>query len=107
MYLVYKAKIHNTYSNEYGSYDQVNPVYWYISFENLMVGSDGSVTVDLSSYRTVNAEVEVKSGVNEYIWGYNYGWRYDGYAALDDLYKDAVTKNIDAFNHEDNVTENA
>ncbi len=72
-----------------------------------MVESDGSVTVDLSSYRTVNAEVEVKSGVNEYNWGHNYGWRYYGYAALDDLYKDAVTRNIDAFNHEDNVTENA
>lgn len=110
LYLVYKVKVHNTYSSDYGSYDQANTFYWYISFDNLMVGQDGSVSVNLSDYNTAwNTwnTVTMDSGVNEYSWGYSHRWNYTGYATLDDLYKDAVTQNIDAFNHEDNVTDNA
>ncbi len=108
LYLVYKVKVHNTYANDYGSYDQVNTLYWCISFHNLKVGQDGSVTVDISDYDTTAwKDVEIDSGVNEYSWGYSHKWNYHAYATLDDLYKDAVTRNIEAFNHEDNVTDNA
>ncbi len=108
LYLVYKVRVRDTFSNDHDSYDQVNTVYWYISFHDLMVGQDGSVTVDLNDYGTPSDRFTIDSGVVGNNWfGSNQTWYYYGYATLDELYKVAVTKNIDAFNHEDNVTENA
>lgn len=30
-------------------------------------------------------------------------WRYNGYETLDSMYSDAVTRNIEDYNHQDNV----
>lgn len=104
LYLVYKAQAFNSYSNKGKSYSQVNDVYWYIAFYNLLVNSDGTVTVDVTNYDTPSDSFTVDSGVDSG-WYYTKAWRYYGYQTLNDLYKQAVGRNMDTYNHEDNVSE--
>lgn len=104
LYLVYKAQIHNTYSNGESSYDEANNIYWYIRYENLLADADGNVSVDVTRYTTPNNRVQVDSGVDSGWWSTK-TWYYDGYVSLDDLYRSAVTSNLDSWNHEDAVSE--
>lgn len=104
LYLVYKAQVRNTYFSEEGSYDQVNDLYWWISFSDLLVETDGSITVDVTRYSTPYESFVVDSEI-PYGWFGTMSWRYKGYATLADLYKVAVTSYMDAYNHEDNVDE--
>lgn len=102
LYLVYKVTAHNSYTNDKDeSYDALNSTYWYIKFDNVMLDADGNLDVDLSRYSTpydtVTIDSEVRSGWNTVKW-----WYY-GYDSVDSLYSSAVTKNVDRYNHEDNV----
>ena len=105
LYLVYKAQVRNT--NSYGgdTYNKVNDIYWFISFNNLMVEPDGKITVDVTHYNTPNETFTIDSGVSYNGWGSTKSWYYYGYPTLDELYKDVITSNMDSFNHEDNVDE--
>lgn len=102
LYMVYKADIHNTYSNGNKSYDKVNNVYWYAAFNNLMIDGNGTVTVDTNYYDTPYDSFEIDSNVSSGWFG-TQSWYYYGYETLDELYKNVVTVNLDDFNHEDNV----
>lgn len=103
LFLVYKAQVRNTYSNESGaSYNELNDVYWYIRYDDLLTKGDGTVNVDLTDYSTPSSRVEVDSGVDSGWWSTK-TWRYYGYVSLDDLYKDVVTSNLDGYNHQDHV----
>ena len=104
LYLVYKAQVHNDYTCDRGSYNEVNDIYWYISFQNLLVSEDGKVEVDTSDYGTTYDSFEVDSGVAD-SWGFTKGWHYRGYESLSELYKKVVTAQADDYNHEDNVDE--
>jgi hypothetical protein len=104
LFLVYKAQVRNSYANDGDTYNKVNDIYWYISYSNLMVNSDGSVAVDVSSYNTPNDRFTIDSGVSTGWFG-TQTWYYYGYQTLDELYKTVVTSNIDSYNHEDNVSE--
>ncbi len=106
LYLVYKVRARNTCSNGEESFDEVNDVYWYIAFDNLMAEADGSLTVDVDDYSTPRKSFTVDSGISSG-WFSTYSWYYYGYETLDALYEDVVTSNMDAYNHEDNVDENA
>ena len=93
----------NTYSNESGaSYNELNDVYWYIRYDDLLTKGDGTVNVDLTDYSTPSSRVEVDSGVDSGWWSTK-TWRYYGYVSLDDLYKDVVTSNLDGYNHQNHV----
>lgn len=104
LFLVYKAQVHNNYSNGESTYDQTNDIYWYIRYEDLIADADGNVTVDLTYYSTPNDRVEVDSGVDSGWWS-TQKWYYYGYMSLDDLYRSTVTANLDGWNHEDSVGE--
>lgn len=104
VYLVYKAQVKNDYSNDGKSYNKLNDVYWYISFNDLMVGADGKVIVDVTYYNTPNDRFTIDSGVSSGWFGTK-TWRYYGYQTLDDLYKAVVAYYMDSYNHEDNVDE--
>jgi hypothetical protein len=104
LFLVYKAQVRDSYSNNGDSYNKVNDIYWYISYYDLMVDSDGSVAVDVSYYNTPNDRFTIDSGVSSGWFGTK-SWYYYGYQTLDELYKTVVTSNIDFYNHEDNVNE--
>lgn len=97
LYLVYKVQIRSQYADEYGSYDAVDDIYWYISYSNLMLNGDGAVDVDLLSYNTPGDGVSIDNGT----------WYYSGYDSLDSLYKNVVTAKLDTYKHEDNVDANA
>ena len=104
LYLVYKAQVRNRYSNDEKKYNKVNDVYWYIGYENLMLGSDGNVNVDVTAYTTPSDGFSIDSGVSDGWWG-TQSWYYYGYPTLDDLYKSVVTVKMDSYYHEDNVDE--
>ena len=104
LFLVYKAQVHNNYSNGESTYDQTNDIYWYIRYEDLIADADGNVTVDLTYYSTPNDRVEVDSCVDSGWWS-TQKWYYYGYMSLDDLYRSTVTANLDGWNHEDSVGE--
>lgn len=104
LYLVYKAQARNNYSNDGDTFNKVTDVYWYISFNNLMVESDGKITVDVTNYNTPSDRFTIDSGVS-YGWFGTRSWYYYGYQTLDELYKNVVAVNMDTYNHEDNVDE--
>lgn len=104
LYLVYRAQVRDNYSNDGETYNKVNDIYWYISFSNIMVEPDGNITVEVTNYNTPGDRFTIDSGVNSGWWSTR-TWQYYGYQTLDELYKKAVSQNIDTYNHEDNVDE--
>lgn len=104
LYLVYKVQARNEYSNGKESYDQVNEMYWYIRFRDLMIGEDGKLAVDVTDYTTPYERFTVDSGISSGWFGTK-SWYYYGYGTLEELYKQAVTTYIDSYNHQDNIDE--
>lgn len=101
--LVYKAQARNSFSSDGKSYNKLKDIYWYIGYTDVMIGADGTVNVDVTSYNIPNNRFVVSSGLNDGWWEKT--WSFNGYETLDDLYKDVVTANMDIYNHEDNVDE--
>lgn len=106
LYLVYKVQARNEYSNGKESYNQVNEMYWYIRYKDLMIGEDGKLAVDVTDYTTPYDRFIVDSGISSGWFG-TQCWYYYGYGTLEELYKQAVTTYIDTYNHQDNIDENA
>ncbi|MCD8083529.1 MAG: YARHG domain-containing protein [Clostridiales bacterium] len=106
LYLVYQVQVANSYVNGSSAYQATNNVYWYISFSDLLLSSDGTVTVDLTSYKTPGDRMEIDSGVSSG-WFSTKKWQYYGYRTLADLYRVAVTSNLETYNHEDQIDESA
>ncbi|MCM1086616.1 MAG: YARHG domain-containing protein [Muribaculaceae bacterium] len=104
LYLVYKAQVRNHYADDGETFNDLNGYYWYISFHDIMVEPDGSITVDITNYNTPSESIYVDSGIS-YGWFGTKRWEYYGYWTLDDLYKVAVTSAMDVYNHEDNIDE--
>lgn len=104
LYLVYKAKVKDKYSNDGKTYNETNDIYWYICFYNLLVDTDGETTVDIANYRTPGDRFMIDSGISSGWWSTK-SWYYYGYQTLDELYKVVVTSNSESYKHEDNVDE--
>lgn len=105
-YLVYRVDVEDSYSNESDSYDEINSIYWYIAYYNLLVNPKGVTTVDVMSYDTPRDRFTVDSGISSGWWSTK-AWYYYGYQSLEELYKNVVTTKADAYNHEDNIDESA
>lgn len=101
LYLVYKAEIRNYYADSRQTYDQVNELYWYARFEDLLVNEDGTVEVDLLDCVTPIKSVMFDTSGGQGAWSKR--WSYYGYDSLDALYAAVVTSNLDSYNHEDNI----
>lgn len=104
IFLVYKAQVRNIHSNGNKQYNKLNDVYWYIRFNSLMVDEAGNVSVDITNYNTPSNSFVISSNIAKSWWSEK-DWHYYGYETVNKLYADAVTSNIDSFNHEDNVDE--
>ena len=104
LYLVYKAKVKDEYSNDGETYKETNDIYWYICYYDLLVDTNGDNTVDLTSYRTPSDRFTIDSGISSGWWSTK-SWYYYGYQTLDELYKVVVTSNTESYKHEDNVDE--
>ena len=94
-YAVYKATIHDTYSNSTEIYDKPVDIYWYIRFYDLTADENGNTTVDLMDYDVPGARVQVDSGVG--YWFSTRSWYYDGFQNLDELNDEVVTYNLDNY----------
>ena len=82
-------------------------IYYYVQFTNLMTEEDGSGAVDITNYSvpgnrfTIETEHLRSSGW----WSSYFTFSYYGFENLDSLYNEVVTKNLENYAHEDNVTE--
>lgn len=103
LYLVYRVKAHIAYTQDEETFDEVKEFYWYIAYDGLMVGADGVTKVNTTDYRTVDNQFIVDSGISDG-WFSTQRWYFRGFETIDELYKNCVTADSDAFNHEDNVT---
>lgn len=103
-YLVYKAQVEDTYSKDNKTYTKESDIYWYICYYDLVINSDGVTSVDVTNHGTPNSTVNIELDEADGWWG-GTRWYYDGYETLDELYKAAVTANLESYKHEDNVDE--
>jgi len=103
LYLVFRAKVRNYFSNNNKTYNKVSDEYWYVCFSDLKVSEDGKVSVDITRYSTAYDEFKIDSGISDGWWTKT--WYLNGYSSLSELYKEVVTSNVDVYNHEDNVDE--
>ena len=100
--LPYQVTSHNHFEDDKGQvYDADVSYYWYIAFRNVSKDADGNIAGGLDDYYTANASFDVKTGLDDGWW--EKYWSYDGYQTLDELYSTAVTRNVEDYNHQDNV----
>lgn len=100
--LPYQVTSHNHFEDDKGQvYDADVSYYWYIAFRNVSKDADGNIAGGLDDYYTANASFDVKTGLDDGSW--EKYWSYDGYQTLDELYSNAVTRNVEDYNHQDNV----
>ncbi len=78
--------------------------YTYCRFENIMVLPDGTCSVNLSGVEMPSPySTTVKSAYGKYSWGSVSFYTYTGYADLDSMFNDCVTKNIAEYAYENTV----
>ena len=100
--LPYQVTSHNHFEDDKGQvYDADVSYYWYIAFRNVSKDADGNIAGGLDDYYTANASFDVKTGLDDGWW--EKYWSYYGYQTLDELYSNAVTRNVEDYNHQDNV----
>lgn len=100
--LPYQVTSHNHFEDDKGQvYDADVSYYWYIAFRNVSKDADGNIAGGLDDYYTANASFDVETGLDDGWW--EKYWSYDGYQTLDELYSNAVTRNVEDYNHQDNV----
>lgn len=100
LYLVYKAKVRNYYSNDSDNFDEINDIYWYISYKNLIVDKDGKLDIDINFYYSPVEFFYIDSGIDDGWWG-TISWGYYGYPSLEDLYKKEIEDDLDNYNCEE------
>ena len=98
MVFVYRNVVHNTHTYNRKSYSKDNVFYSYCYINNLTTLPDGSSSVDLSSFRMYTSKnVKFTSTV-----GYR-SWYYYGFADMDSLKNQAVTRYIDEFDYVEKI----
>ena len=92
VYFVYKVTAENDKSDGEFSY------YWYGYFTDVLILTDGTCTVDLSSYKVVN---------KSYLWSDEVikfgGYRYYGYTDLDSLFNKQVVSKIEKYEYKSTI----
>lgn len=104
LYLVYKAQVHNTYSDENDVYDAINDIYWYACYGDLIVNTDGEIQVDENNCWTPSDRYTIDSGISSGWWSTR-SWYYYGYSSLSELYDNAISDSLDFYDCEDNIEE--
>lgn len=102
IYLIYK--IDTTFEND--MYSENVSFYYYVKFSNIMKLSDGSCSVDLSSYDTAS---EWNGFNHEFKWGEAWNEKvtltYPGYESIDTMFNKLVTAVVSDYEYENNVVE--
>lgn len=78
--------------------------YTYCRFDDIMILPDGTCSVNLSGVQMPERySYSVKSKYGKYSWGSVNFYTYTGYADLDSMFNDCVTKNIAEYTYEKTV----
>ncbi len=100
--LVYKpvATIERIFGDE--DYYKNDVYYWYITFHDILIDQEGKAVMDLNSYDKCSNQFGRSTGIS---WmGYD-AYGFNGYEHIDDVYRDVVSKNLEKYNHEDNIAD--
>lgn len=106
--LVYKLTAEETMETvDEGTVIEDVDIYYYVQFTNLMTEEDGSGAVDITNYSVTGKsfEIETEHVKSSGWWTDYFSFYYYGFENLDSLYNEVVTKNLENYAHEDNVTE--
>lgn len=109
IYLIYKVKVQDSYSNGDQSYNESLTYYWYCRYTDLYITEDGECSVNLVDYSTADSgsqRIGVDSGISSGWWS-TYSWVYYGFEKLDLMYNQLVTTQIADHTAENNVTDTA
>ncbi len=107
VYMVYKLVAQQEMETEdQGVIIEDTTCYYYVCFYNPMLEADGNGAVDITRYETPWDSFEVKTGYKiPNSWGSEYNYYYRGYESMAKLENAVVTKNLEYYNHQDNITE--
>ncbi len=108
VYLVYRLNAKQTMNTvDQGTIVENKDSYYYVCFHNPMIDTDGSGAVDITYYDTPGTSFTVETGyLKSTVWWNEYfKYTYRGYESLEKLENDVVTKNLEYYNHQDDVTE--
>lgn len=106
--LVYKLTAEETMETvDEGTVIEDVDIYYYVQFTNLMTEEDGSGAVDITNYSVTGKSfaIETEHVKSSGWWTDYFSFYYYGFENLDSLYNEVVTKNLENYAHEDNVTE--
>lgn len=104
LYTVYKVQINNTFSNSGETYNEINTVYWCLTYENVMIAEDGTCTVKQEKGHQPYHEVKFDSGINCNFF-YTRSWSYSGYESIDELFNEEIKKKENDYDHVDSIDE--
>lgn len=99
IYLVYNVKVEHSYEYNDTTYHNIDELYWYVAYKDLVVDADGTITVDVLAYDTPSNHVNFYPDPDRQYW---YWWYY-GYSTLEELFDDTVTTNLAEYNYEDGI----
>ena len=102
LYLIYKIRVHEKYSNDEKSFDELTDYFWYIQYNKILVGEDGKISCDINTYNRPSDSFEIDSGISSG-WFSNYTWKYYGYDSISSLRKNVIDKNLADYVPEDNL----
>lgn len=94
LYVVYQVQTTITLPKDKGQ--ETFSYYYSIRYSDLVLSSDGTMTVDLSNYSTPYDSVTANFG------GFN-SFYFDGYSDLDAAFAKCVTSDIDRYTYETNI----
>ncbi len=106
VYLVYKVSADlKLNTEEKGEITEATDFYYYTRFSDPMLEADGTCTVDIANYYTSSDGFTLNTGYNEKGgWG-TYDFYFRGYESLEKLEEAVVTRNLEYYNHQDNIEE--
>ena len=105
VYLIYKLTAEMTMENEEeGVVVEDKDFYYYVCFYNPMLDVDGTGAVDISRYDYAYNNFRYESEHLDGRW-YNFSTYLYGYEKMDEIYNEIVTKNLESYAHEDNISE--
>ena len=97
LYLVYYAQMEHQYEGHHSTEE----MYWYVEFSDLLVDSDGGISVDTTDYRTPTNRIEFHMDTQTDLY-----WWYYGYFTLEDLYEDVVANHSADYSCEEGMVAN-
>ena len=102
--LVYRIDAHVNYEDKF----ETDTSYYYgVTFYNIMELADGTQSVDLSRYDKRAQYNGHLVGTGIMSWGSEVKVRFEGYATLDTMFNEIVTKKVENWNYENTVEDKA